>query len=667
MALVSEELLGLAALGLLGVPLSGAVLVWLLPRLAAERSARASLTILTVALIVGGLAAAVLEVAARSPTALSVPLGPAGPGTAVGSTVWTLAPAVLSVLFVVIALRARSLPLIGLALLQAIVVAPATAGELMSGGSEGVEAALRLDPLALALLLVSTLVGGAIVLYSLGYEPAHLEHTGGDPARTDGFIAWLFVFLAAMHLLVLANDLRLLAVGWEITTLCSYVLIGFDRTPAATVAARRALAYNLLGGAALAVGAWIAGPHATLGDVLARPESAWLPVAVAAFALAAATKSALAPFHPWLLGAMVAAAPVSALLHASTMVKAGSYLLLRLSPVLSESPVGLGVALIGAFSFAMAALLALRERDLKRVLALSTVASLGLIAAAAGLGSPVALAAGVVFLVLHGVAKGLAFLVVGATEQATGTRDLETLVGLARVRPRLAAPLILAAAAMALPPFGIAAAKWALLLAGSGELPVVLLLAIGAAANVALWTAVVGRMLVRRPVTLPEDVRLAPSERLSIAALAGGTAAGLVLAGPLAAALGDPSAAAAFGQTAGLGDGWDLAALGGTFPVPAIVVVGVAVLLDTFVIVRRRVVSVQPYLGGTNVDASQRAAFHGARGESRMATSGGFYWGAALGDPTGPFGLRRFVAAGGWLAVIVIAVAAALQAAGWSR
>lgn len=667
MALVTEDLPGLAALGLLGVPLGGAVLVWLLPRRGGQRTARASLTLLTVALMAAGLAAAVLEVTARSPAAATVPLGPAAPGDGVGSALWTLAPAALSLLFVVIALRARSLPLIGLALLQAVVVLPATAGELATSGSESAEAALILDPLALALLLVSALVGGAIVIYSLGYEPAHLEHTGDDPGRTDGFIAWLFVFLAAMHLLVLANDFRLLAVGWEITTLCSYLLIGFDRTPEATAAARRALAYNLLGGAALATGAWMAGPHATLSDLLARPEGAWLPAAVAALAVAAATKSALAPFHPWLLGAMVAAAPVSALLHASTMVKAGSYLLLRLSPVLSEQPVGLAVALLGAFSFAMAALLALRERDLKRVLALSTVASLGLIAAAAGLGSPVALAAGVVFLVLHGVAKGLAFLVVGATEQATGTRDLETLVGLARVRPRLAAPLILAAAAMALPPFGIAAAKWALLLAGSGELPVVLLLAIGAAANVALWTAVVGRMLVRRPVTLPDDVRLARSERLSIAALAAGTAGGLVLAGPLAAALGDPSAAAAFGRSAGLGDGWDLAALGGTFPVVAIVVVGAAVLLATYVIVHRRAVSAQPYLGGTNVDAGQRTAFHGARGQARMATSGGFYWGAALGDPAGPFGLRRFVVAGGWLAVVVIAVAAALQAAGWSQ
>jgi hypothetical protein len=140
-----------------------------------------------------------------------------------------------------------------------------------------------------------------------------------------------------------------------------------------------------------------------------------------------------------------------------------------------------------------------------------------------------------------------------------------------------------------------------------------------------------------------------------------------VLAGPLAAALGDPAAAAAFGRTAGLGSGWNLAALGGTFPVLAIVAVGAAVLLVTYAVVRRRAAGAEPYLGGTNVDPSRPAAFHGARGGSRMATSGGFYWGAALGDPTGPFGLRRIVAAGGWLAVVVVAVAAALQAAGWNR
>ncbi len=659
---MNDAFLSLAALGLLGVPVLGAVLLWLLPR--ARGGARLAITLPAVALLGAGLVGAVGAMASQGATGAVVPLGAAEPHQAIASVLWTLATVALSGLFVVIALRARSAGLLGLAVLQAAVAVPSATRELVSGPPERAGAGLLLDPLSLALLMVSVTVGGLIVVYSLGYEPEHLHHAGLDERRTNQFLAWLLVFLASMHLLVLADDLQLLAVGWEITTLCSYLLIGFDRTPEATDAARRALAYNLFGGAALAAAIWTAGSNATMSELLTRPQGGVLALVVAGMAVAAATKSALAPFHPWLLGAMVAAAPVSALLHASTMVKAGSYLLLRLSPLLAGSSLGLMVAILGGFSFAMAALLALRERDLKRVLALSTVASLGLIAAAAGMGSPVALAAGIVFLLLHAFAKGLAFLVIGATEQATGTRDLESLVGLGRARPRLAGPFILAAAAMALPPFGIAATKWALLVAGSADLPVVILLAVGAATNVALWTAVVARMLVRRPVDLPRGEPRQRSVRLSVAGLSIGTVAGLLVAGPLAAALGDPAAVRAFGHAGPLAGGLDLRALGGVFPVLPLVVAGAALAVVAAMLVRRLQINPEPYLGGTNVSVGQRPAFHGPRGDARLATSGGFYWGAALGGGD-PFATRQFVAVGGWLLIGAVAALALLLATGW--
>ena len=152
------------------------------------------------------------------------------------------------------------------------------------------------------------------------------------------------------------------------------------------------------------------------------------------------------------------------------MVAAGSYLLLRLSPAIAaEGLMGPALALFGAVTFAGAALLAMREHDLKRVLAYSTVSSLGLVASAAGLGSPAALAAGTLLLAFHAVAKAAAFLAVGTIEQLSGTRDTEALVGAGRRRPGVAALLLLAAAALTLPPFGIVVAKWALLVLGASD------------------------------------------------------------------------------------------------------------------------------------------------------------------------------------------------------
>ena len=162
-----------------------------------------------------------------------------------------------------------------------------------------------------------------------------------------------------MNLLVMADDLRLLEIGWEVTTLCSFVLIGFDQDDVARIAARRALAYNLLGGVALAAAVALAGPGGSLSGLLADGGrvSPALPFILAGCIVAAATKSALVPFHPWLLGAMVAAAPVSALLHASAMVKAGSYLLLRLAPpIAADGLLGPLLALVGGLTFAGTAL-----------------------------------------------------------------------------------------------------------------------------------------------------------------------------------------------------------------------------------------------------------------------------------------------------------------------
>ncbi len=657
------------AVTLIVAPLAGAGFLALrsvAPGQSGQQAVRLA-TLVTLALAGIALAALVVDSGVvGSPVSLTLTLGPLDPAQPLAGLAWSVAPVALAVLFCWIALQARSVLLGGLAVASLAMAIWSAATELVSGSGEATAEtpAALLDPLAALLLAVSVVVGGLIVLYALDYEPDHLVHRGLAPSRTAGFLAWLLLFLSAMHLLVLADDLRLLVVGWEVTTLCSFVLIGFDGDAPATEAARRALAYNLAGGLGLGVAAIALGPGASLSglltDAVGSPVVAVVPVALTGCLLAAAVKSALAPFHPWLLGAMIAAAPVSALLHASAMVKAGSYLALRLSPALAEVGwIGVAFAVVGGLTFAGAGLLALRQRDLKRILALSTVSTLGLIAASAGLASPAAMSAGALLLAFHAVAKALVFLVVGAVEQTTGTRDVEALVGILRTRPQLGAAYLAAAAAMALPPFGIAVAKWALLLAGASDVLIVVLFAIGGTANLALWIAVTARLLVRRPDAVVSHAEVPASEQIALGALTAGAIGGLVLAAPIAALITDPAAEAAFGIPAALASGWAVVLAGTGFSVPMVAAIVLAATVLAVAVTRNlRVVARRPYLAGANVGGLD-GSFHGSRGQPVATRSGGFYWGAAVLPQGQQSWIGRLLVVGGWLSVLLLLAAGA--------
>jgi ech hydrogenase subunit A len=656
------------ALGLLILaPLAGAAVLALPIWRAIDRVVVAiTLVVLTItlsALAVAFWSSGVVGQPIEVPVGLS-PLDPAEPWAGVA---WSLAPVAIGLVMLGIGVRARNVLLAALAAVGVALATAAAAIDLTAERHAELAPSLLLDPLSAVLLLVSAGVGSAIVVYALVYEPAHLAHRRIDLARGPRFIAWLLFFLSAMHLLVLADDLRLLTVGWELTTLCSFALIGFEADLPAVTAARRALAWNLAGGAGFAAAVVLAGPGGSLSRVIewavegtGTLEAVVVPVILAGFVAGAAAKSALLPAHPWLLGAMVAAAPVSALLHASTMVKAGSYLMLRLSPAFAaEGLIGPAVALLGGLTFAVTALLALRERDLKRILALSTVSTLGLIAAAAGLGSAVALAAGVLLLLFHAVAKGLAFLTVGAMEQLSGTRDIEALVGIARRRPYLAGLLILAAGALVLPPFGIVVAKWALLVLGSGNLGLVVLLALGGAAGLVLWTAITARLLVRRTAPGPALEEGPPlGMGAPMAALGIATATGLALAAPVARAFADPAGIVAYAGDPGLASGWSIVLAGAGFAVPYLVALfTLAVVAVVLVVTRAPTTAPQPYLSGANVAAGPTTQFHGVRGRPVTATSGGFYWGVVPSTGPGAQRTERLVAALGWIALGLIGLA----------
>ena len=239
--------------------------------------------------------------------------------------------------------------------------------------------------------LINGVVGGGICLYALGYmreyhEVAHREVADRRPL----FFALLFIFMGAMFGLIFANNLLWLFLFWEITTLCSFLLIGYTQTEEARRNALRALVMNLAGGLAFALAiVWFhrqSGQHRT-ADADRRRSSRWRCCRRRCSALRASPSRPSCPSPAGCSGAMVAPTPVSALLHSSTMVKAGVYLVLRMAPVVTGTTVGLMVALVGAVTFLVGSLAAITTSDAKKVLAWSTVANLGLIVLCGGIGT----------------------------------------------------------------------------------------------------------------------------------------------------------------------------------------------------------------------------------------------------------------------------------------
>lgn len=314
----------------------------------------------------------------------------------------------------------------------------------------GVSLAFSLDGLSLLFALLVTGIGTLVVIYAGAYLS-----TAGDRGR---FLGALLAFMASMLGLVLADDLLVLFLFWELTSVTSYLLIGFKHeTAEARAAALQALLVTALGGLALLAAFLLLGQAAgtlrisELGEVAGHP----LYGAILALVLAGAfTKSAQVPFHFWLPGAMAAPSPASAYLHSSTMVKAGVYLLARLHPSLGGTDAWLwSLVAVGGATMLVGAARAVRQSDLKLVLAHSTVSVLGMLVMLVGLGSPAALKAAAALILAHALYKGALFLVAGAVDHQAGTREIPDLGGLVRSMPVTAVAAGIAALSMAgLPP-----------------------------------------------------------------------------------------------------------------------------------------------------------------------------------------------------------------------
>jgi multicomponent Na+:H+ antiporter subunit A len=356
--------------------------------------------------------------------------------------------------------------------------------------SLGLGLIFRLDPLSWLLLLVVGAVGALVLVYSSAYFSR-------DAAGMGRFAGVLVGFAGAMAGLVTSDNLLLLFVFWELTTVFSYLLIGHHaERKASRRAAMQAIVVTTAGGLAMLVGLVILGVGAgtwRISEILANPPSGGVITAAAMCLLAgAATKSAQVPTHFWLPAAMAAPTPVSAYLHAAAMVKAGIYLIARFAPAFSDL-VGWrwGCGVLGSASRVLGGYGARRERDLKLVLAFGTVSQLGLLVLLLGYGTRAAALAGLALLGAHAMFKASLFLVVGVVDGATGTRDLRRLNGLGRHLPGTAVAGVLATASMiGLPPFAGYVAKEAALeslLHGGGarDIVVLVVVAIGSALTVA--------------------------------------------------------------------------------------------------------------------------------------------------------------------------------------
>jgi multicomponent Na+:H+ antiporter subunit A len=327
----------------------------------------------------------------------------------------------------------------------------------------GIRLAFRLDGLSLLFALLVTGIGALVLAYAGGYFK-------GD-ARLPRFYAAILFFMGAMLGLVLADDALSLFVFWELTSVSSYVLIGFNHEKEeARASALQALFVTGGGGLALLAGLLLLGQiagtlqlsslEAEASAIQAHPL--YLPVLLLVLT-GAFTKSAQFPFHFWLPGAMAAPSPVSAYLHSATMVKAGIYLLARLNPALGGTDAWHYVIMLaGTLTLVIGAVLAYGQTDLKRLLAFTTVSGLGTLTLLVGISTELSAQAAMIFLLVHALYKAALFLGVGTLDHETGTRDVRLLGGIARAMPLTAAAVLVSAISMAgLPPlFGFVAKEF---------------------------------------------------------------------------------------------------------------------------------------------------------------------------------------------------------------
>jgi ech hydrogenase subunit A len=507
---------------------------------------------------------------------------------------------------------------------------------------------LFVDKFSMVMALINGIVGGGICLYALGYMREYHTVAHRDvPDRRPLFFALLFIFTGAMFGLLFADDLPWLFFFWEITTLCSFLLIGYTQTPEARKNALRALVMNLAGGLtfAVAIVLFYLDTHSLGLQKLIQSGHAVALLPAALLCFAGITKAAQCPFSSWLLGAMVAPTPVSALLHSSTMVKAGVYLVLRLAPAITGTTVGLMVALVGGVTFLIGSLQAITTSEAKRVLAYSTVANLGLVVLCGGIGTGEAVWAGVLLIVFHAVAKCLLFLCVGVVEHKLHSRNIEDMSGLILYMPRVAVMMLIGMAGMSLAPFGMLISKWAALRAVVDAAPLLsVFIVFGSAATLFFWVKWMGKLVevVRPQNRAVQEISL--DESVALYGLALATFLACLLFPLLSTHFIEPYVAGVYGQSGSLGQGNTI--------IMMIMMVMVMLFPLSFLSHGRGVKLVDPYLGGANIQGGP--GFTGSGGAVENMAMHNYYMAGVLNEV---WLARAAVAGGAVLLAVMIAYA----------
>jgi ech hydrogenase subunit A len=517
--------------------------------------------------------------------------------------------------------------------------------ELVYAHAIHVQSNLFIDEFSNIMALIIGIIGCLICVYSLGYMKFFHEHHPEMPDRRPWFFAVLFVFIAAMFGLVFSNNIIWVYFFWEVTTLCSFLLIGYTKTEEATNNAFNALWMNLLGGVAFAgaiiylamFGNGIMGIDALLasGKVIAL-----IPAALIGFA--GLTKAAQLPFSSWLVGAMVAPTPVSALLHSSTMVKAGVYILVRLAPIFQATFTGYMLAMVGALTFLIASGIAISQSNAKRVLAYSTIANLGLVVACAGIGTYEAIWAAILLIVFHAISKSLLFLSVGTVEHRIKSREVDDMSGLIVRMPKIAAMMVIGIAGMFLAPFGMLISKWAAIRAFI-DVPYgflfVIILAFGSAMTVFFWAKWMGKIISVTSDSKNVEGEVDHSEWAALVSLAGLSFITTLVFPLLSTKLLEPFLMQNYGHVAQLSQD--------NIIIMILMLLLLVILPLSILIPQRKHKHVAPYMGGRTTTNDMR--FSGSLGVQKKTVLSNYYLHEYFGE-------TKLRTAGIWICSAIIGI-----------
>lgn len=409
-------------------------------------------------------------------------------------------------------------------LLAAVQLAASLVFDFAFAPKAQVQYELYFDSLSLVMAFIIGIVGSGICVYAIGYMEDFQKQHADQKDRRNIFFSLMFLFLSAMYVIVFSNNMTWMFTGWEVTTVCSFLLIGFTKTDEAIHNAFRQIIMNIAGGIGFLVAMYFMAAYMGTLDfqnflMAGTMYPAYVVFPVTCLAFAGLTKAAQMPFHSWLLGAMVAPTPTSALLHSSTMVKAGVFLLLKLAPIFSLTLApALMVILVGGITFCLASFMAISQSNAKRVLAYSTIANLGLIVACAGVGTPEAVWAGIYLIIFHAFAKSLLFLCVGTAEHHIGSRNIEDMDLLFERMPKLARMMMVGIMTMFIAPLGMLVAKWAALMSfvDTKQIALIVLLAFGSAATFMFWAKWLGKLAGIAAKPENEEVTVHTSEWIAL-------------------------------------------------------------------------------------------------------------------------------------------------------